>query len=124
MKNKIYVICMMVALALVSCKNDPKATETTPAKEGEAKEKTIKLANYSDENWKEGVAIEFNMFLADNTPENTELLKGVKELELVDGTIVKVTGTTVAEPFIQINLEAKGSTYQSQAAYPNLIFIK
>lgn len=123
MKNTIYAICMMVTLALVSCKNESKTSDAAVATE-EVKEKTIKLANYSDENWTAGVAKELNMFLADNTPENTELLKGVKELELADGTIVKVTGTAVSEPFIQINIETKGSDHQVQAAYPNLIFVK
>lgn len=119
MKKLIYIVCLIV---FVACKEDAKKDESTPVTEVE--EKTIVLSNYSDENWDKGVAIELNMFLVDLTDKNKELLENVKELELVDGTIVKVTGINIAEPFIQINTLEKAEMFKEKASHPNIIFIK
>jgi len=118
MKKLMYIVCLIV---IVGCKEEVKKETNSPIVEDE---KTIVLSNYSDENWNNGVAIELNMFLVDLTDTNRELLKDIKELELVDGTIVKVTGTTVADPFIQINTEEKADLYKEKASYPNVIFIR
>lgn len=119
MKKLIYIVCL---IAIVGCKEESKKEDVTSA--SNENEKTIVLSNYSDENWEKGVAIELNMFLVDLTDSNKELLKDVKQLELVDGTIVKVTGTAVAEPFIQINTEEQAQLFKEKASYPNVIFIK
>lgn len=119
MKKLIYIICLV---SLVACKNEAKKEEVVVAPK--ENEKSIVLSNYSDENWEKGVAIELNMFLVDLNDSNKELLKNVKELELIDGTIVKVSGTTVAEPFIQINTVEKANLFIEKAANPNVIFVK
>lgn len=119
MKKLVYLFCL---IALISCKDDTKKEEITPVVQ--ETEKTISLSNYSDENWEKGVGREYNMFIVDFTESNKELLKDVKVLELVDGTIVKVTGITISEPFIQINIEETAQKFKETASYPNLIFIK
>jgi len=121
MKNRIYAICMFAMLAFASCKNEPKQDET--AKEA-VKENTIKLSNYSDENWNAGVGIVYNMFIVDNNAENAAKLKSVKELVLSDGTYVTVTGTNEAGKFIQILLKDKASTFQKLAGYPNDLVVQ
>jgi len=118
MKKLIYIVCL---IAIVACKEEVKKEVTLPIVE---EQKTIVLSNYSDENWNNGVAIELNMFLVDLTDSNQELLKDVKELELIDGTIVKITGINIAEPFIQINTEEKAQMFKEKASHPNVIFIK
>lgn len=119
MKKFIYIFCL---IAFVACKEETKKDEATAV--AEVEEKTIVLSNYSDENWDKGVAIELNMFLVDLTDKNKELLEDVKELELVDGTIVKLTGTSVTDQFIQLYTEEKASVFKEKASNPNVIFIK
>lgn len=113
---------MLALLAIVACKNDQK-TEDAAATEA-AKETTIKLSNYSDENWNAGVGTEFNMLLVDNNKENADKLKAVKELKLSDGTYITVTGTNVEGQFIQILLPEKASAHQKLAGYPNDLIVQ
>lgn len=120
--KKITVLALLMSILLISCKNEVKV-ESTP-EVVEPVEKSIVLTQYSDENWDKGVGKEFNMFLVDLNDKNKELLKDAKELELVDGKIVKVTGINIAEPFIQIVIDGKASDYMGQASYPNEIYIK
>lgn len=121
MKNNIFIVCLMAIFSLSSCKNETKSVE--PAKE-EVKKNSFQLSNYSDSNWDAGVGIEFNMFLADNTPENEALLKSAKELEFGDGTKVKVLGYNIVDKFIQINIEGKAYNFKTLAVYPNYIVAK
>lgn len=120
MKNKIFTACLFLVLALVSCKEEAKK-ETEVAKESE---KSIQLSNYSDTNWKEGVGIEFPMFITDNTPANLSMLEGAKMLEFVDGTSIKINSIKEEGNFIQIVIDDKGSNFQNLAQYPSYIFIK
>lgn len=124
MGNKIITICLMLLVTLVSCKDDAKSKAEADQGTEATAEKTIQLTNYSDANWTSGVGVEFNMFLADNTKENLEIIKTAKELHLYDGTIIKVTGHTVADPFIQINIDGKASDYKTLAGFPNKITVK
>lgn len=121
MSKSIYTITLILAFALFSCKNENKEAET--AKE-EKKEITIQLSNYTDNNWTAGVAKELNMFIVDNTKSNEEIIKNAKELELNDGSIVKVTGYNVADPFIQVNLDTKAIDYKDAASHPNQIIVR
>lgn len=120
--KKITVLTLLMSILLISCKNEAKQ-EVAPAVEKPV-EKTIVLTQYSDENWEKGVGKDLNMFLVDLNDTNKELLKDAKELELVDGKIVKVTGVNIAEPFIQIIIDGKASDYMGKASYPNEIYIK
>jgi hypothetical protein len=120
--KKIVLLAILVSVFMVSCKNEVKV-ESAP-EVVEPAEKTIVLTQYSDENWDKGVGKELNMFLVDLNDKNKELLKDVKELELVDGKIVKVSGVNIAEPFIQILIDGKASDYMGKASYPNEIYVK
>lgn len=122
MKKSILAICVICSLVFSSCKNDAKTNEEN--KEEQKTEKTIKLSNYSDTNWKSGVAIELNMFIVDNTKKNMELVKDAKKFIFADGTFATVTGVKEADTFIQINLTDVGSTFQNQAGYPNDIKVE
>lgn len=114
MRKNILAICVLCALVFASCKKEEKKEEETPKKV----ENVITLSNFSDVNWKSGVAVEYNMFLADNTPANLELIKKAKKLVFADGTFATVTGYTEADKFIRINLAEKANTFMTQAAYP------
>lgn len=121
MKKSIWAICIICSLVFSSCKNDAKTNEE---KEEQKTEKTIKLSNYSDTNWKSGVGIEYNMFIVDNTKKNMEIVKAAKKFVFADGTFATVTGVKEADTFIQINLTEVGSTFQNEAEYPNEIKIE
>jgi hypothetical protein len=124
MCRTVYTICLLALFTLSSCKDETKTTGTGEVKETAQAEKTIQLSSYTDSNWSSGVSVEYGMFLLENSKSNEELVKGAKELQLSDGTLVKVTGYTVADPFIQLNIEGKASQYQDLAAHPNKIIVK
>ncbi len=115
MKKNILAICVLCTLIFSSCKNEPKPTEEVATKKTE---NVIVLSNYSDTNWKSGVAIELYMFLMDNTKENLEKIKNAKKLTFADGTFATVTGYKEDGKFIQILLAEKASTFMTQASYP------
>ena len=121
MRKNIIAICVLCTLIFSACKKETKATEDAAVKKTE---NIIVLSNYTDENWKSGVANELYMFLVDNNPENLEKAKRIKKLVFADGTFASVTGYTEADKFIQINLTEKASIYMEQATYPNEITIQ
>lgn len=116
MKNNILVICVLCSLIFSSCKNDTKKVEEQAVPEKAAN--VLKLSNYSDNNWNGGVALELNMFLVDNTPENQELVKKAKKFVFADKTFATITGFKEADGFIQVYTFEKASTFISKAAYP------
>lgn len=122
MKNNILVICVLCTFIFSSCKNETQKTEepVAPAKV----EKALKLSNYSDENWKLGVAIELNMFLVDNTKQNLELVKNAKKFHFADGTFATITGFKEADKFIQVYTLEKAANFMNQAVYPFEIIVE
>lgn len=123
MKSKISLLFVLLAL-LTACKEEkaettnPAATETTVKATNE-----ITLSNYSDENWNKGVGITYKMFLADNTPENLNLIKNGKELEFANGKKIPYVGYEVKGTYIQIMITEKPDAFASAAEYPNTIKI-
>lgn len=117
---------MLLVFSLLSCKDDKKATGTeNAATEAAADNATvIQLANYSDENWSAGVGTKFNMFLADYSKQNEDLLKNGHSLVFEDGTVIPYTSYQVAGQFIQILVDQKASDFQDVAQYPKKIIIK
>lgn len=118
-----YVICLMVMFTLFSCKNETKTTEPTAVKATE-NENSAQLSNLTDDNWTGGVGNIYNMFLIDYSEKNEALLKTATNMELVDGTTIKIGSYDVVKPYIRINLEGKASDYKAKAAFPNYIFFK
>ena len=128
---KIRVLIGLLGLSLVfSCKQksevEEKATEevktetTTPATVT-----SFQLANYSDENWKNGVGLSFNMLLVDYSKEKFELISKGTELILPSGEKVPYIGYETKDNYIHIMLgDKKPTTYQASIEYPNEISIK
>lgn len=84
----------------------------------------IQLANYSDENWENGVGLSFNMLLVDYSKEKFELISKGTELTLPNGEKVPYIGYEMVDNFIHIQLgEAKATTYQASIEFPNEILI-
>jgi mannosyltransferase len=86
--------------------------------------KVLKLSNYSDTNWKNGVGVELKMFLIDNTSQNLENIKSAKKLVFSDGTSVNIIGFKQADKYIQINILQNANAFLKQAAYPSEIKIE
>jgi hypothetical protein len=122
---KIRVLLGLLILPLVfSCKKGEETT--TPTTEVASKAVTsIQLANYSDENWKNGVGLSFNMLLVDYSKEKYDLISKGTELNLPSGEKVPYVGYEKVENYIHIMLgDAKPTTYQAAIEYPNEITIK
>lgn len=124
MKTRLLLGLLALTLAF-SCKekseNEEKATTEVATKAANS----IQIANYSDENWKNGVGLTFNMLLVDYTPEKFELISKGTELNLPSGEIVPYVGCEKQDNFIQIMLgEKKPTDYQASIEYPNEIIIK
>lgn len=124
---KIRVLIGLLALSLVfSCKQksevEEKATQDTTT---EAAVTSIQLANYSDDNWKNGVGLTFNMLLVDYSKEKFELISKGTELNLPSGEKIPYIGYEKVDNYIHIMLgDKKPTTYQASIEYPNEITIK
>ncbi len=126
---KIRVLIGLLALSLVfSCKQksevEEKATQDTTNVEAAPAVTTIQLANYSDENWKNGVGLTFNMLLVDYSEAKYELISKGTELNLPSGQKVPYIGYEKQDNYIHIMLAEKPTTFQAAIEYPNEITIK
>ncbi|HSD14318.1 MAG TPA: hypothetical protein VLB74_06695 [Flavobacterium sp.] len=127
---KVRVIIGLFVLSLVfSCKQkseiEEKATQKETTTEAAAPVATsITLANYSDENWKNGVGLTFNMLLVDYSKEKYDLISKGTELQLPSGQKVPYIGYETKDNYIHIMLAEKPTTYQAAVEYPNEITIK
>jgi hypothetical protein len=127
---KIRVLIGLLALSLVfSCKQksevEEKATQDTTTEAAAPAVTSIQLANYSDDNWKNGVGLTFNMLLVDYSKEKFELISKGTELNLPSGEKVPYIGYEKADNYIHIMLgDKKPTTYQASIEYPNEITIK
>ena len=123
MKFQIIIGLFILSIAF-SCKD--KATTENEAAPTETKQKLSKLqlANYSDENWKNGVGITYNMILLDFSQEKLDLLKSGKQLVLADGKVIDYINVEVVDKFIQISLNDKPTTFQAAIEYPNELTVK
>lgn len=125
---KIKVLIGLLALSLVfSCKQKSEVEEqaTAPTTETASKAVTsIQLANYSDENWKNGVGLTFNMLLVDYSKEKYELISKGTELNLPDGQKVKYIGYETKDNYIHIMLSEAPTKFQASIEYPNEITIQ
>lgn len=126
MKAK-FILCLVVFTTLFSCKENKETTTTEEPKNTEAvveNKNAITLSNYSDENWSNGVGITYNMLLTDFSKDKETLIKGGRELELADGTILPYVGYEVVDNFIHIQLNENGTKYKAALEYPNKIIVK
>lgn len=126
---KIRVLIGLLALSLVfSCKQksevEEKATQDTTTEAAAPAITSIQLANYSDENWKNGVGLTFDMLLVDYSEAKYKLISEGKELNLPSGEKVPYVGYEKAGNFIHIQLTEKPTKYQAAIEYPNEITIK
>jgi hypothetical protein len=127
---KIRVLIGLLALSLVfSCKQksevEEKATQDATTDAAAPAVTSIQLANYSDDNWKNGVGLTFNMLLVDYSKEKFELISKGTELNLPSGEKVPYIGYEKADNYIHIMLgDKKPTTYQASIEYPNEITIK
>jgi hypothetical protein len=127
---KIRVLIGLLALSLVfSCKQksevEEKATQDATTDVAAPAVTSIQLANYSDDNWKNGVGLTFNMLLVDYSKEKFELISKGTELNLPSGEKVPYIGYEKADNYIHIMLgDKKPTTYQASIEYPNEITIK
>ncbi|MCA1967398.1 MAG: hypothetical protein LDL23_12230 [Flavobacterium sp.] len=126
---KIRVLIGLLALSLVfSCKQksevEEKATQDTTTEAAAPAVTSIQLANYSDENWKNGVGLTFNMLLVDYSEAKYELISKGTELNLPSGEKVPYIGYEKQDNYIHIMLAEKPTTFQAAIEYPNEITIK
>mgnify|MGYP006152298461 CR=1 FL=1 len=126
---KIRVLIGLLALSLVfSCKQksevEEKATQDTTTETAAPAVTSIQLANYSDENWKNGVGLTFNMLLVDYSEAKYELISKGTELNLPSGEKVPYIGYEKQDNYIHIMLAEKPTTFQAAIEYPNEITIK
>jgi hypothetical protein len=124
MKLKVIIVLFILSIAF-SCKSkeEEQVKEENPS-EANANPTSIQLANYSDENWENGVGITFNMLLVDFSKEKEALIAKGTELTLADGKKINYVGYEVKKNYIQIMLKEKPSVYQSAIEYPNELIIK
>ena len=124
MKLKVIIVLFILSIAF-SCKSkeEEQVKEENPS-EANASATSIQLANYSDENWENGVGITFNMLLVDFSKEKEALIAKGTELTLADGKKINYVGYEVKKNYIQIMLKEKPSVYQSAIEYPNELIIK
>ncbi|UGS23644.1 hypothetical protein [Flavobacterium channae] len=126
---KIRVLIGLFALSLVfSCKQksevEEKATQETSTENVAPAVTSIQLANYSDDNWKNGVGLTFNMLLVDFSEAKFELISKGTQLQLPSGEIVPYIGYEKQDNYIHIMLADKPTAYQAAIEYPNEITIK
>lgn len=123
MKFKV-IIGLLVLVFVFSCK-DKTSIEGDAASTGVIeKSNKVQLTKYSDENWKNGVGITYNMILLDFSQEKLELLKSGKQLVLADGKLLDYIHVEVVDKFIQVYLNDKPTTMQAALEYPNELTVK
>lgn len=124
MKLKVLIGLFILSFAF-SCKGkEEEQVKQENSTEATASLSTIQLANYSDENWKNGVGVTFNMLLVDYSKEKEALIAKGTELTLADGKKINYVGFEVKKNYIQIMLKEKPAIYQSAVEYPNEITVK
>lgn len=124
MKTRLLIGLLALTLAF-SCKGKSEKEEKGTTEVATKAVNSIQAANYSDENWKNGVGLTFNMILVDYTPEKFELISKGTELHLPSGKIIPYIGSEKQDKFIQIMLgDIKPMDYQAAIEYPNEIIIK
>lgn len=126
---KIRVLISLLVLSVVfSCKQksevEEKATQETTSEAASQAITSIQLANYSDENWKNGVGLTFNMLLVDYSDARLELISKGTELNLPSGEKVPYIGYERKDNYIHIMLADNPTNYQAAIEYPNEITIK
>lgn len=127
---KIKVLLGLLILQLVfSCKQksevEEKATQDANTEVADKNVTSVQLANYSDDNWKNGVGLSFNMLLVDYSKAKYDLIAKGTELNLPNGEKVPYVGYEKVDNYIHIMLDDKKPTnYQAAIEYPNEITIK
>jgi len=125
MKLKVLIGLLILSLGF-SCKGkeEEQVKQENPT-EANTNLSSIQLANYSDENWQNGVGLNFNMLLVDFSKEKMDLISKGTELLLPSGQKVKYIGYEKVDNYIHIQLgDEKPTKYQSAIEYPNEITIK
>jgi hypothetical protein len=127
MKTRVLIGLFVLSLVF-SCKQksevEENATKTESSEVASPVLTSIQLANYSDENWKNGVGLTFNMLLVDYSKEKFELISKGTELTLPSGEKVPYIGYETKDNYIHIMLADKPTAYQAAIEYPNEITIK
>ena len=123
MKLKVLIGLFILSFAF-SCKGKEEDTKQENSTEAIASVTTIQLANYSDENWKNGVGLTFNMLLVDYSEAKYELISKGTELNLPDGQKVKYIGYETKDNYIHIMLSEAPTKFQASIEYPNEITIQ
>ena len=124
MKLKVLIGLFILSFAF-SCKGkNEEQVKQENSTEAAVNLTSIQLANYSDENWKNGVGVTFNMLLVDFSKEKEALIAKGTELTLPNGKKINYVGYEVKKNYIQIMLKEKPAVYQSAVEYPNEITIK
>ena len=124
MKLKVIIGLFILSIAF-SCKSkeEEQVKEENPS-EANVSAKSIQLANYSDENWDNGVGLSTNMLLVDFSKEKIDLISKGTELLLPNGEKVKYIGFEKVDNYIHIQLgDKKPTIYQSAIEYPNVITV-
>lgn len=124
MKLKVLIGLFILSFAF-SCKGkDEEKVKEENSTEANVSAKSIQLANYSDENWKNGVGITHNMLLVDFSQEKMDLISKGTELSLENGQKIKYIGSKKVDNYIQILFgEYKLTPHQSALEYPNNITV-
>jgi hypothetical protein len=124
MKLKVLIGLFILSFAF-SCKSKEEDTKQENSTEAIASVTTIQLANYSDENWKNGVGTIHNMLLVDFSQEKMDLISKGTELYLENGQKLKYIGSEKVNNYIHILFgEYKLTPHQSALEYPNNITVK
>ena len=125
MKLKVLIGLFILSFAF-SCKGkDEEQVKKENSTEANASLTSIQLANYSDENWKNGVGTVHNMLLVDFSQEKMDLLSKGTELHLENGQKIKYLESKKVDNYIHILFgEYKLAPHQSALEYPNNITVK
>lgn len=83
----------------------------------------LTLSNLTDEYWKGGVGLKYNMLLLDYSPEAEKLLQANKKLLLKDGRLINIKGYNRAGNYINLEIQENVEEYKSVAGYPNPVKI-
>lgn len=124
MKLKVIIGLFILSFAF-SCKGKEEAqVKQENSSEVKVNPTSIQLANYSDENWENGVGLSTNMLLVDFSQQKMDLISKGTELLLPSGEKVNYIGFEKVDNYIHIQLgDKKPTIYQSAIEYPNEITI-
>lgn len=81
------------------------------------------LSNITDENWKGGVGLKYNLLLLDFSPSKEKLLTTGSKIKFVDGSFATVLGHNVVGNYIQVNVKEDVKKFLYFGNYPNPIQI-